>query len=39
MDKYRRGDLLNALAGAAYGRRIDRRTFLDALLKAGIAAV
>jgi choline dehydrogenase len=36
MDKYRRGELLNALSAAAYAGRIDRRTFLDALLKAGM---
>jgi choline dehydrogenase len=38
MDKYRRGELLNALTAAAYAGRIDRRTFLDALLKAGVAS-
>jgi choline dehydrogenase len=37
LDDYQRGEFLNALSVAAYTGRIDRRTFLNTLLKAGIA--
>uniref|UniRef100_UPI00135AD232 GMC family oxidoreductase N-terminal domain-containing protein n=1 Tax=Geminicoccus flavidas TaxID=2506407 RepID=UPI00135AD232 len=37
-DEYQKGEFLNALSLAAYTGRIDRRTFLGTLLKAGVAS-
>ena len=37
-DAYPRGEFINLVSAAAYAGRIDHRTFLGALLTAGVAA-